>query len=59
MILDSMYGWAEVTDYLKSVHGDTFNKLIPMLEEDKRKSLRLLFGKKTEDTTIGGSAVDL
>jgi hypothetical protein len=55
VILDNMYGWVELTDYLKSVHGDTFNELIPMLEEDKRKSLRLLFGKKAEDTIIGGS----
>jgi hypothetical protein len=50
-----VYGWVELTDYLKSVHGDTFKELIPMLEEGKRKNLRLLFGKKAEETIVGGS----
>ena len=54
VILDGIYGWVELTDYLKSVHGDTFNELIPMLVENKRRSLRLLFGKKAEDTMTGG-----
>jgi hypothetical protein len=45
VILDNMYGWLELTSYLKSVHGDTFNELIPMLQENKRKSLRLLWGR--------------
>ena len=55
IIFDTVYGWVELTDYLKSVHGDTFKELIPMLEEGKRKNLRLLFGKKADETTIGGS----